>query len=457
MSEKKLRRLPLAAAAMVACMSAQADYQSPDGNFRLSGFGTLGAVQNSTNDVQFNYPGQGGGAGTTASLDADSKLAVQGTYKFTPTISATTQVMTRFDPEAQYVPSVDWLFAKWQALPALSVRGGRMGAPFFMVSDFRNVGYANTTVRPNLDVYGQVPTDQFEGLDATYQYSFDSVTVNATLWGGGAKADYRSAYRKGTTLVDASTFTLKKLKGLNLTAETDNGITLRAGYAKAKIDLTSSSINALVASGNALSTYSASVGPVNSAFQSLGVQALNATSAINVSDGNVSFLAFGASYDQDNWIISGEYTKRRSDNFIADTTGWYANVGYRVGKFTPYLGFSKLTVNSANVSPATVVAATLSAPFNGANAQLAGTALTINESIQGYMNVQKLDQKTITLGTRWDVTSSVAIKAQWDQIHKPADSYGLFFAEDTAAAGTQSFFNSRRKVNVLSVSMDFVF
>lgn len=457
MSDKKLRRLPLAAAALVACMSAQAEYQSPDGNFRLSGFGTLGAVHTSTNDVLFNYPGQGGGAGTTPSASPDSKIAVQGTYKFTPTVSATTQIMTRYDADGQYVPTPDWLFAKWQAMPTLSFRAGRMGAPYFMVSDFRNVGYANTPVRPPLDVYGQVPTDQFEGADVTFQHNLGSITFNATLWGGESKADYRSAIKKGATAIEPSTFELKKQKGINLTAEMDNGLTLRAGYSKAKINISSSSIDTLMATGAALSVYSASVGPVNTAFQSIGNQTINSVSAIGLNDKNISFLAFGASYDQDEWVISGEYTKRRSSGFIADTTGWYGLVGYRVAKFTPYVGLSRLTVNSANVSPATIVAPTLAAPFNGANPQLAGTAATLNSSIQGYMDVEKLAQRTITVGTRWDVSSGMALKFQWDQIHKPADSYGLFFTKDPSTPEAQSFLNNRRKVNVLSVSMDFVF
>ncbi len=195
MSEKKLRRLPLAAAALVTCMSAQADYQSPDGNFRMSGFGTVGAVHSSTNDVKFNYPGQGGGAGTAWNTSPDSKLAVQGSYKITPSVSATVQVMSKYDAYGSYEPKVDWAFAKWQALPSLTVRGGRMGAPFFMISDFRDVGYANTPIRPPLDVYGQVPVSQFEGADATYQWALgSSTTVNATVFAGDAASKHRGIH-----------------------------------------------------------------------------------------------------------------------------------------------------------------------------------------------------------------------------------------------------------------------
>ncbi len=458
MSDKKLRRLPLAAAALVACVSAQAEYQSPDGNFRMSGFGTLGAVHTSTNDVYFNYPGQGGGAGTTPDLSPDSKLAVQGTYKFTPTFSGTAQIMTRYDANSEYVPTVDWLFAKWQVTPALTVRGGRLVAPNFMISDFRNVGYANTTVRPNLDVYGQVPVDQLEGGDVTYQHVLGSTTINATFFAGDANADYTSAFRKGATALAPSSFSLKKTKGINITAEMDNGLTLRGGYSRSKINITSDSIVALQSSAaTLLAIPSGAFSGAGAYFNNLGTQInTQVNNALIVQNGNVSFTGFGATYDQDNWIISGEYTKRRSDNFVSDTTGWYGLVGYRVNKFTPYFGLSKLSVNSANVSASTIAPAAVTG-----NATIDGNlntyAAAANSGIKGYLDVEKLAQRTITLGTRWDVMPNLALKAQWDQIHKPADSWGLFFTKDPSTAEAQSFLNNRRKVNVLSVSMDFVF
>ncbi|MBI2733517.1 MAG: hypothetical protein HYX44_09535 [Aquabacterium sp.] len=285
-------------------MSAQADYQSPDGNFRLSGFGTLGAVHSSTNDVDFNYPGQGGGAGTTPNTSPDSKLAVQGTYKFSPTWSGTAQVMTRYDANSQYVPTVDWLFAKWQAMPSLSIRGGRLVSPNFMISDFRNVGYANTAVRPNLDVYGQVPVDQLEGGDITYQHILGSTTINATFFAGDANAEYTSAFRKGATALGPSSFSLKKTKGINITAEMDNGLTLRGGYSRSKINISSDSVDALQTRANTLLAINpAAFGGAGALFNNLGRQInTQVNNAVAVQDGNVSFTGFGATYDQDNWI-----------------------------------------------------------------------------------------------------------------------------------------------------------
>jgi hypothetical protein len=439
MSDKSLRRLPLAAAALLVCVSAQADYTSPDGKFRMSGFGTLGVSKTNNEEAQFNYPGQGGGSDKDYGLHPDTKVAVQGTYAITDTVSATAQVMTKYRAESAYVPEFEWAFLKWQATPGLTVRGGRMGAPFFMISDFRDVGYANTTVRPNLDVYGQVPVSSFEGVDVTYQFNAGPATVNATVYGGSSSAEFSSARRKSgeptqpgvVTPLDPSEFKLKNLVGLNLTSEFDNGLTLRFGHSQGKISLSSQSVDLLLAA--------TASGPP-SALRPF----IDSTVVIEKED--VSFTGVGASYDSGTFVLSAEYTKRRSDSFIADTTGWYVNAGYRMGAFTPYVGLSRLKVDDANKSN----------PLSAALGAVSGTG-AVARGIQGLLNVQKLTQRTVTAGVRWDFMSSAALKVQFDQIRKPADSYGLFYTVDPGTADARSFLNEKRKVNVVSVAIDVVF
>lgn len=459
MSEKKLRRLPLAAAALVACVSAQAEYQSPDGNFRLSGFGTIGAVRNGTDDAEYNYPGQGGGATKRGSLDPDSKIAVQGTYKFAPTVSATTQVMTKYDAEGQYIPNIEWAFAKWQATPGLSFRAGRMGAPYFMISDFRDVGYANTTVRPNIDVYGQVPVSQFQGADASYQMNIGSSTVTTTLWAGDSKAQFNSASVKAPTEV-----LIQGQIGLNIQAELSEGWSMRLGRSQGKLTLNSESNSNLraLASGQTLAGDSATsqgaaaigalrrgqiAGALGATGQTILGQLDQVDALINPSGVSATFTGFGLSYDQDNWVFTGEYTKRKTDSFVTDTTGWYGTLGYRVNKFTPYFGLSKIVTNRRSSNPVTQLSGT------GLDAYI----LTVQGGVNQVLGVEKLDQKTTTLGVRWDATSNMAVKAQLDHIIKPADSNGMFLIPDPATTTAQNFLNSKRTVNVLTLSVDFVF
>jgi hypothetical protein len=436
MPYNKLRRVPLAAAALLACMSAQAEYSSPDGQFSMSGFGTLGFTRSGTDDALFNSPGQGGGAGKSGSATPDSKVAVQGTYKFSPTVSATAQLITKYDAEAQYVPSVEWAFAKWQITPQINVRAGRMGAPFFMVSDFRDVGYANTAIRPNLDVYGQVPVSNFEGADVTYQTNVGSASLSSTLWAGNSNAKYASALSSNGTAAPPSDVDIKRVFGVNLQAEFDSGVSLRFGHAQGKLSVNSSSANTII--GLLSGALAGGAGPT------IQGQALALKNTLTTDNADASFTGIGVSLDRDNIVAAAEFTKRKiSGGYVPDTTGWYTLVGYRFGKFLPYVSLSKLKVDDPNAALPSV-----SAPL----ATAAGGA-------QAVLNTQKIAQRTASLGLRWDVSSGVAVKTQFDRITKPADSNGLFLVRDPVAdlSAGGTFLKPKKNISVLSVAVDFVF
>ncbi|HEX5310426.1 hypothetical protein [Aquabacterium sp.] len=434
MIHPKLRHLPLAAAALVACSGAFAGYQSPDGHFSLSGFGTLGLSKTNSDEAYFAYPGQAGGATKHASFDPDSKIAVQGTYKFTPTLSGTAQVMTKFDAEGQYEPKMEWAFAKWQATPGLSFRAGRMGAPIFMISDFRDVGYANTAVRPNLDVYGQVPVSSFEGGDVSYQTNLGSMTLTSSFWAGKATNKYASALHSlgQANAVAASEVVLSRIKGLNLQGEFDNGWSWRAGYLKGKLAVNSPTAEKVIGYAEAASGTDA--------------DKQDAVSRLTTDNVNASFTGVGLTYDQDNIVLSAEYGKRGIDKkgYIPALKGWYALAGYRLGSVLPYVSMSRLSVTNPNAS--VDGALTRLGPF----VQIGSTAL---------FNTQKLNQDTKSMGVRWDARSGVAVKAQYDYVAIPKNSNGQFLVDDAASAvlGGSKFLNKPKDISVLTLSVDFVF
>lgn len=437
MSEKKLRRLPLAAAALVACVSAQAEYQSPDGNFRMSGFGTLGAAKSTTDEAYFNYPGQGGGADQNFNLNPDSKVAVQGTYKITNTVSGTAQILAKYNADGAYVPGFEWAFAKWQATPGLALRAGRMGAPFFMISDFRDVGYANTPVRPVLDVYGQVPVSAFDGADLAYQASFGPVTLTSTLWGGSSKASYASALKSQGAKAAPSEVVIREQMGLNLQAEFDGGYALRLGHSQGKLSVNSASANTVI--GLMAPVLAGAVGPTAQA------QAQSLRSALTTNNANATFTGIGLSVDRDNFVLGAEFTKRKiKQSYVPDTTGWYTLVGYRIGSVLPYVSFSKLKVDDPNTTMPTVTS---------------GFLTSAAAATQAILNTQKITQRTTSVGARWDVSSGLALKAQYDRVAKPSGSNGLFLVTDpiTALSTGGAFLNAKKDISVMTLSVDFVF
>ena len=400
----QLRAAVVAALAGLAT-SAQAQAQA-ESIFSLSGFGTVGVVGTSKDGAEYVVPSQIRGADKSWSGEVDSKLGVQMGARFNSQFSATVQVLSKQDGRGRFTPQIEWAFAKWQATPGLAVRAGRMGGPFFAVSDFRDVGYANTWLRPPIDVYGQVPVSHFDGADLSWQTSVAGKALTLQVIGG-----------RSSSYVERTKVEIDSLVGFNATIELVDGLSLRLGHVTGKLTVNSGSLNDLV--GVLRRTPFAGVG-----------------NQLDPNDKRASFSGLGLTYDQGNWIVLAEYTKRKTETFIPDTTGWYTTLGYRVGKFTPYATLSRLKTDDSNVNntiPGSVVLPGMQAPLRA--------------YVDGATAAQSTPQKTIGLGVRWDGLRNVAVKAQIDSIK--TTGAGQFYNADA------SFSNKR--VNVYSLAVDFVF
>ncbi|MEP6504658.1 MAG: hypothetical protein ABJD97_15070 [Betaproteobacteria bacterium] len=280
----------LAGACTLATSAAHADALSWDPSASFSGFGTLGYVATNTDEALFANPSQPGGVGKSGGFGPDSKIGGQVNAKANSVFSATVQAVAQTNPKGDFRPGIEWAFIKAQATPELAFRGGRIGLPFYMVSDYINVNYSNLWLRPPHDVYGQVGFNHFDGGDAIYQTSIGGATI-------AGQAFYGSTTVRNESVVIHS----RHQMGLNFTAEFDNGITLRLGRAQAKIAVDSASLDGLLGTLDAVG------------FPALADQ-------ISVHNKRASFTGAGISLDHDNWVGSIEYTKRKTASYIASTT-----------------------------------------------------------------------------------------------------------------------------------------
>lgn len=403
MKMKPVLSATLAGACGLASGAAHADAFAWTPSVAFSGFGTVGYVQTSTDKAEFASPGQPAGADSEGSFNPDTKIGGQINGKANSVFSGTVQAISKYGGKGNWKPTVEWAFIKAQATPELAIRAGRIGLPFYMVSDYLNVNYSNLWVRPPMDVYGQVSFSHFDGADAMYQTSLGSTTLTGQVFYGETNA---------TTTVRVHS---RHQRGLNFTAEFDNGITLRLGRAEGKITVDSTALDSLV--GVLSQTPFAAVGR-----------------ELSVTDKSASFTGAGISYDHDNFVGSAEFTKRKTASYISSTTGWSVTGGYRLGKFTPYAVVSKLKVDSTNVNNTIPTSVPQLAPLAGA--------------VNGLIASQNVAQKTDSVGLRWDAYKSIAVKGQYDHV-RPNGGPGLF-VQVQPGFGTKS-------VDVYSVSVDFVF
>lgn len=410
-----LLALPLA----LANAYAQEGGEAP--SVKISGFGTGALTWANTDKAQFGRSNQFSGAGKDARTGVDSNLGLQADLGVNSWLSLTAQGLVRKDAEDDYGAELAWAFAKARLSDTLNVRVGRMGLPVFMISDYRNVGYANTMLRPPIEMYSQVPFNSVDGADITWQHSFGATAVTAQLAVGVTKPTLAGGYH-----LDA-----KSIRALNLVAE-HGPFTFRLGRADAKFT---------IADSPQLNTLLASLRGAGAGYKFTQLAPL--ADAISVDRKKGSFTSAGLGLDWNNVVVQSEYAKRKTDSYINDTTSWYVMGGYRFGNVLPYFVHATTKIDSAvaNTVPAACPAGYPAACTPTMQALAAGVARLRNAG-----NGQG-EQTTNSIGVRWDFYRSVALKVQFDRV-KPKNGNGLFIQPKPGFAGP---------VTVGAVALDFVF
>jgi hypothetical protein len=402
----------------LAVSTAYAQDSSP---VRISGFGTAALTWINKDNVEFGRPNQAHGADKQPTTGVDSNLGLQADYTVNSWLSFTGQGLVRKDAEDDFGAELTWAFAKAKVSDDVSIRVGRVGLPVFMISDYRNVGYANTFLRPPAEMYSQVPFNNLDGADVTWQHSFGDTTYTAQFAYGRSKSDLY-----GGAQVEA-----RDLAALNLVAE-HGPLTLRFGRADTKISVNHQT---------ALNTLLGSLRAAGAGYNLPALTTLAGDLAPERKKG--SFTSVGASLDWNNIVAQSEYAKRKSDSYLNDTTLWYVMGGYRFGKFLPYYSHAKLSIDSSvpNTVPASCPA--------GYPAACGATVRALSAAVGTlkYSGLGQGEQTTDSLGVRWDFYRSVALKVQVDRVHPDAGN-GLL---------TNARPGFKGPVTVGAVALDFVF
>ncbi len=393
----------LMALAVLGAFAATANAQ--DGlPITISGFGTGAITRTDSDGAEFSRMNQASGAAKDWRTGVDSNLGLQATGKFSDTISFTAQgLVHKYGDQDKYGAELTWAFAKFKINDDFSVRLGRVGLPVYMISDVRNVGYANTMLRPPTEVYRQVPFDSVDGGDVTYQHSFGDSTVTAQLGVGKTTVRLPQGVDVDFDRTMAAQVLLER-----------GPFTYRLGHSRTKLTVT----------GNP------NVTTLTNAFTALNFTSILAQ--IPSRDVKGTFNSAGISMDYNNFIGMSEYAKRKTDTrLVHDTTSWYVMLGYRWGKFVPFVMHGDVkqdSIRSFSTLPTTGPLAPLTA---GANAALKSGL-----------------QSSTAIGLRWDFYKSAAFKVQMDRV-KARDGDGYFVNPKPGFAGST--------VNVYAAAIDFVF
>ncbi len=384
-------------------------------NFSLHGFGTLGFARSSADQVEFvrDLSQPAGIKSGQWSSRIDSVLGVQANWQPHPEFALVGQAVTRYRYDSSNLPEVTWAFAKWEPDSRVTLRGGRLGADFLMMADSRLVGYSYLPVRPPVDFFGPLFFSYFDGADASATAPVGDGLLRGKVYAGTT----REKNSNGGVVwnVDGSL-----VRGV-VTDFQQGPWTFRASLATIRFSRDIALFGVLPDSLRAAGT---AIG---------AAAALAAADSLTIGGTTSRFHMLGAVYDEGGLQVQGMLnTITNQSGVLQDSRSGYLLAGYRVGAITPYAGVSWWKTRTD--LPATGLP---DAPFGPLNR---GYAMVMRDSVA--------DQRTYTLGARWDVRRNVALKAQWDAIRGSTTSLFPF-------RGDLPGWNGR--TNVVTATMDFVF
>lgn len=362
----------LAISIMAALAAASVNAQS----VQITGFGQMvaGSVIDGTRSPttgERSFPGTG--YDSDWDFKDESLFAVQIRGDLNEQWSATAQIVARgrddFDPEFA------WAYVGWNGGNGWSAKLGRQRIPLFRYSDFLEVGYAYPWLRPPHAVYNF----QFSNFDGgSLAYTFGSGAWYSTISVIGGKND--SSVTISGLPADQE---LQSLMGGSLETVYNDWLTLRASYYQADVLINAQALN-----------------PVLTALRGNGFA--NVAAAIDLNEDPGSFLGFGAEINHGNWLLVGEYTTVEvDDTYLTDKSQFYVTGGYRFGAWTP-----TFTYGSRDGDAKTGIIGLLPnvPPLAPLRAGVSQVVFSDN-----------LDATYMSFGLRWDVSTNVALKADYTQ------------------------------------------
>jgi hypothetical protein len=392
---------------------------APPSMFTFGAFGTLGVVHSDQPLADFTATRvESVGAGHTDpwSASVDSLVGAQGNAQITPQFSAVLQVISEQNSNSSFSPRIEWAFLKYQVTPDFFVRLGRTALDAFLLADSRNVDFTYAWVRPPVELYDLVPSTNSDGIDFNYRFEVGggSNTVDAAV--GYNSYQYPIANSRNTATADSH-------EQLALVDTFQRGsATFRLTYGQAHITVPT-------------------LEPLFDAFREFGPQGVGIADRFDVNDRIVAYYGLSGSYEPGDWFLMAELGRTNYHSALGEATGWYVSSGRRIGKVTPYATYAQTRPNVGTRAAGLDLSGlppAQAAEAGALNAGLNATLATI------------ASQRTLSLGARFDVTSSIDLKLQWDRTNLGANSEGWL-------TNVQPGFPFGSSYTLVSATLDFVF
>jgi hypothetical protein len=387
-------------------------------NWSIKGFGSLGLIRSDSNKIGF-YRNRTQTKEVNKSLDitTDSRLGVQLDVDLTDSWHITSQFIARDHAGDFLEQNLDWAFLRWYPNEDTVVRAGRMGFDAFLLSDYRNVGFAYPWMRPPHEFYAIIPITHYDGIDIRKSLSLEHGLVSLKAYAGYTSTQLSEEYY--------NTELEGPMAGANIVYETGSW-RLRTGYTYIRqvVDIDTRSLKL----------------QINDTTNNFLFPNLNQLAPlITFKDSNIHFMSLGTSYDDGTWLVHAEASYMDTEGqelFNPDTASAYLSIGRRFSNVTLY---SLYGVSHSFQTKTEIPDPRFPDP----------RLLLIQQEVEERFNSQVINQQSLSIGLRWDFHPKAAFKAQWSHYWLGEDGDALW-QRDVGV-------DTPENVNIMSFGIDFIF
>lgn len=359
----------------------------------ISGFGTLATATADTNKYQFRndrsqaeFAKKDGFAFKPLSL-----IGVQLDYSLSNNLDFVGQFVYREQDEQNINSITQMAFLRYDVTPSWQVRAGRLAADIFHFSDTRDVSIAYPWVKVPTEVYGIVPARSLDGADIRYSKRYENFNLSVKGFWGKGESDFSSVDFEPITFDNLHTL------GVELTAF-DWSVALKHTRTEAGND-------------------NFDIAQVTSAvelLQPFWSGANDFANSLQLLDATIHYTSLYAHRNLGDWEISGELSRIDSESVaLRPSFNGFLNVSYLYGAHTFYglLSFAETdTYFLSEEQP--------NFPITPATSELAIFTEEVASSLAH-------NQKTLSVGWRWDLKENLAFKAQIERSDIEARGTGL--------------------------------
>ncbi|MGS2722067.1 hypothetical protein [Paraglaciecola aestuariivivens] len=398
----------------------------------VSGFGTIGVVTTDSDELGYraDFSKPGGVFDGDIDFAETSNLGVQFDIIANSKIDFVVQAVFRDQKEFNLDTAVNLAFMRYSPNANWSFRLGRTAYDLFLLTEYRDIGFAYTWAHVPSEIYGVVPHRHFDGADVTYSQPIGNLTFSSKLFVGKSKAGVSAFSSPNVT-----DFKIDNIVGIALDLQSINW-DLALNHTELKFD--SQIVQPLIEGVTQMQA-------LVPGFSFIWPNALELANALDLDNRKGSYTSVSGQYRFDNVTVISELAKIDSDSLTVQPvkSGYISGVyHYNAHNFFASYAFSDsrgydLTADNINFAVLAQIPDGLEA-YAGA---------------QFLANYYSLNQSTLSVGWRWDFDVNMSFKLQLDR--SKIDESGSTFWQPPQV---RDYSNSQLgHVNALFANVSFLF